>query len=221
MGFTGAHICNIPLQFYSRTVSHISWMCFTEIHVKTKKNPGTNCHFDLILSNQEHLFIWLRSNYFFHPSGIFMLTCVHSHQFLMIMLTGQVQDPTWLESSDMLIFSCPLCSFIHLSGLFKRSRVTLVTSSCLESILEYFSSNWLSSTTPWILFWNISNYLPGWLVIHQGTRILTAQRILFMKCIHGYLSSSPPVLEYYLTLFGNDSNYLGCPPPPHIPKAPI
>ena len=172
------------------------------MHVKTKKVPGTNCQFDLIISNQKRLFIWPTSNYFLHPSGIIMLTSVHFHPFSIILLTGQMQDSAWLESSDMLFFSCPLCSFIHLSGVFKRSRVTLVTSSCWESILEYFSCNWLSSTTPWILFWNISNYLLGWLAIHQDTYPHCPANVLFwifMKCIHGYLGCSPPpVLECFI-----------------------
>ena len=110
-----------------------------------------------------------------------MLACVHFHPFSMIMLTGQMQDPAWWESSDMLFFSCSLCSFIHLSDVFKRSRVTLVTSSCWESILEYFLCNWLFSTTTWILFWNISNCLPGWLAIHQDTHLHGPANILFFS----------------------------------------
>ena len=183
--------------------------------------PGTNCHFDLIILNQERLFIWPTSKYFFHPSGIIMLTCVHFHPFSMIMLTGQMQEQAWLESSDMLFFSCPLCSFIRLSGVFKRSRVTFVTSSEWESIFWIFL---MSTTTSWIIFWNISNYLPGKLAIHQDTHPHGPADILFwifMECIHGYLGCSPPVLEYYLILFRNDSNYLGCLPAPHTPKARI
>ena len=82
----------------------------------------------------------------------------------------------------------------------------------------------MSSTTSWIIFWNISNYLPVWLAIHQDTHPHGPANILFwifMECIHGYLGCSPPVLEYYLILFGNDSNYLDCLPPPHRPKARI
>ena len=76
----------------------------------------------------------------------------------------------------------------------------------------------MSTTTPWIIFWNISNHHPGWLALHQDTHPHGPANILFwifMECIHGYLGCSPPLLEYYLTLFGNDSNYLGCLPAPH------
>ena len=165
---------------------------------KNKKLPGTNCHFDLIISNQERLFIWPTSNYFLHPSGI-----ICSFSPILNYLANRADAGLSLirEQWHVILF-LPLCSFIHLSGVFKRSRVTLVTSSCWESILEYFSCNWQSSTSPWILFWNISNYLLGWLAIHQDTYPHCPANVLFwifMKCIHGYLGCSPPpVLECFI-----------------------
>ena len=62
-------IFHILLMFYSRTVSHISWMCFTEIRVKT-----------YLLKDQyleRHLPIKMSQTLFVSTAGALVVTTVY------------------------------------------------------------------------------------------------------------------------------------------------